>query len=142
MTQELSIALTDKQLHFLDLYFMGHSATDAYITAYDWKGARINASKEAYALLRTPVIEQYMGEVRDARKLELNYTLEDHINKLKIIQGEAMNRLAFNTALKAEDLIAKALGFQKITVKQETNDKKPSLQDFLNNLRAQDGAAG
>lgn len=122
--------LTPKQIRFVELYFDTHNATEAYIQAYNWTGSRAWASVEASRLLKNPKITPMVEQIRTAKLDEVNYRLGDHITKLSILQGEAMkgNKPNIVAALKAEELIAKAMGFQKSTL---TIERKPSMEEWL-----------
>ena len=81
------MALTPKMMKFCDEYLRLDSATDAYIAAYNWAGARAGAQVEASRLLARDDIQEYIMKLRKPlEKAVKRKIINEREYKKKLIQ--------------------------------------------------------
>ena len=106
------MALTSKQEKFCQGIVSGLNQSDAYRAAYSCDGkldATIN--NEAYVLTQNHDISARIEQLRLPIAERVGRTLEQHIERLMKLgeHGESLDKV--ESAIKAEELIGKVLGF-------------------------------
>lgn len=134
--------LTPKQQKFVDEICKGVNPSQAYINAYKPTTKNKNTiSKQANRLLNSPYIRPIIAENKKQIQEKINYTVEESFKKILEIQQKAFEYKSevvtkdgavvvvcnpdLKTALKAEELKGKLLGFYAEKSRVEINSNAP-----------------
>ncbi len=134
--------LTPKQQKFVDEICKGVNPSQAYINAYGKKKAGKNTiAVEAQKLLKNPNISLILDHNKKITQEKINYSVEDSFRKILEIQQKAFEYKSevvtkdgdvvvvcnpdLKTALKAEELKGKLLGFYAEKSRIEINSNAP-----------------
>ena len=98
--------LTPQQQNFLDKYFNGDMTQTAAARAVGYKNASVSAVK----LLRNPVVQERLEEMRLEARTKYGVTVDKSVRDLKKMRDEAWEMGKFGEAIRAEELRLKATG--------------------------------
>ena len=110
LTREQRLAgirkLTPQQQKFLDFYF--HK--DLTQTASAREAGYKNASVSAVRLLRNPIVQERLEEMRLEARSKYGVTIDKSVRDLLKLRNEAWDNGKYNDAIRAEELRLKATG--------------------------------
>ena len=98
--------LTPQQQKFLDNYFNGDMTQTKAAREAGYK----NASVSAVRLLRNPVVQERLEEMRLEARTKYGVTVDKSVRDLKRIRDEAWQLGKYGEAIRAEELRLKATG--------------------------------
>ena len=98
--------LTPQQQTFLDKYFNGDMTQTAAARAAGYKNASVSAVK----LLRNPVVQERLEEMRLEARTKYCFTVDKSVRDLKKMRDEAWELGKYGEAIRAEELRLKATG--------------------------------
>ena len=98
--------LKPQQQKFLDLYFNGDKTQTAAAREAGYK----NATVAAVRLLRNPVVQERLEEMRLEARTKYGVTVDKSVRDLKKMRDEAWEMGKFGEAIRAEELRLKATG--------------------------------
>jgi hypothetical protein len=106
----------------------GGNASEAYRNSFEPKNMServLNA--RACEMAKKPRVKKKLEELKNNLQKKFEYTAEQSFKKLESVQELAINseKPDFNAYLKAEDLIQKITGLQKLNVNQTNIDPTP-----------------
>lgn len=135
-------SLTSKQQKFVEEICKGASPSQAYISAYNPKKAsKETIATQAQKILKKPNIIPIIEKNKEKLQEKLTYTLEESFKKIVDIQNKSLEYKCetttkdgavvvvcnpdLKTALKAEELKGKLLGFYAEKSRVEINSNAP-----------------
>ena len=98
--------LTPQQQTFLDNYFNGDMTQTGAARAAGYK----NASVSAVRLLRNPIVQERLEEMRLEARTKYGVTVDKSVRDLKKMRDEAWELGKYGEAIRAEELRLKATG--------------------------------
>ena len=98
--------LTPQQQTFLDKYFNGDMTQTAAARGAGYKNAAVSAVK----LLRNPVVQERLEEMRLEARTKYGVTVDKSVRDLKKMRDEAWELGKYGEAIRAEELRLKATG--------------------------------
>ena len=98
--------LTPQQQTFLDLYFNGDKTQTAAAREAGYKNASVSAVK----LLRNPIVQERLEEMRLEARTKYGVTVDKSVRDLKKMRDEAWELGKYGEAIRAEELRLKATG--------------------------------
>ena len=139
-SNQAGITLTKKQKAFAEEVVKSGNKTAAYKKAYNHKGKRETASRDAQAVATNPKVSTYIQALEQAKEAEA-YLLPARLRSIAIhrLTGLALNEdIAPAQQLKALELIGKMTEVALFTERREliqTTDSATMREQLLNSIR-------
>lgn len=106
------MALTSKQEKFCQGIVSGLNQSDAYRSAYDVSGMLdASVNNEAYKMMQAPDITSRIDALRLPVAERLGLGLEDYLKEMIDMKDDARGDAEHSAAIKAFELVGKALGY-------------------------------
>ena len=141
MTDEFSDGLTEKQRAYVENRLAGMSKAAAFRASYDCEGWKPEAIYvNAWRVEQNAKVRGRLAALRQARIEEADLTRHEHVARLEALQERALAEGDLKAALRAEELIGRAMGLYVEKHQQVESDDPDVLTAELNKLRAERGA--